>query len=141
MLLWALNPANPYGYYILLRWVCCGIFAYLAFKALDQGYQGWVWVLGITAAVYNPIFRVHLTREIWSVVNAVTIGIAVASVFAVKVKDEKRDPDPDPLLIPHQAATMDLQRSGDRDLRPWAVPLRRRTTRAFEETPAASGSQ
>ena len=53
MLLWALNPENPYGYYILLRWVCCGVFAYLAFKALDQGHQGWVWVLGITAAVYK----------------------------------------------------------------------------------------
>jgi hypothetical protein len=91
MLLWALNPENPYGYYILLRWVCCGVFAYLAFKALDQGHQGWVWVLGITAAVYNPIFRVHLTREIWSVVNVVTIGIAVASVFAIKFKDEKHD--------------------------------------------------
>jgi hypothetical protein len=87
MLLWALNPENPYGYYILLRWVCCGVFAYLVFKALDQGHQGWVLVLGITAAVYNPIFKVHLTREIWSVVNVVTIGIAVASVFAIKFKD------------------------------------------------------
>lgn len=91
MLLWALNPENPYGYYILLRWVCCGIFAYLAFRSFGQGRQGWVWVLGITAAVYNPIFRVHLTREIWSVVNVVTIGIAVASVFALRVRGEKTD--------------------------------------------------
>ena len=43
MLLWALNPANPYGYYILLRWACCGIFAYLAVKGYEQGYQGWAW--------------------------------------------------------------------------------------------------
>jgi len=91
MLLWALNPDNPYGYYILLRWVCCGVFAYLALKAFGQEQQGWVWVLGITAAVYNPIIRVHLTREIWSVVNVITIGIAVASVFAIKFKDEKHD--------------------------------------------------
>ena len=33
MLLWALNPANPYGYYILLRWVYCAAFAYLAIHA------------------------------------------------------------------------------------------------------------
>lgn len=91
MLLWALNPENPYGYYILLRWVCCGVFAYLAFKGYEQGQQGWVWVLGITAAVYNPIFRVHLTREIWSVVNVVTIGVSVASIFVLRSKDEKSD--------------------------------------------------
>lgn len=91
MLLWALNPDNPYGYYILLRWVCCGVFAYLAFKAFGQEQLGWVWVLGITAALYNPLIRVHLTREIWSVVNVITIGIAVASVFAIKLKDEKHD--------------------------------------------------
>lgn len=90
MLPWALNPANPYGYYVLLRWVCSGAFAYLAFQALAQEKQGWVWVLGITAAVYNPIFRVHLTREIWSLLNVVTIGIAVASVFVLKASDEKR---------------------------------------------------
>lgn len=91
MLLWALNPDNAYGYYILLRWVYCGTFAYLAFKAIEEGQQGWTWVLGITAAVYNPIFQVHLTRELWSVVNVITIGIAVASVFALKSRDEKSD--------------------------------------------------
>ena len=41
-LLWALNPHNPYGYYILLRWVCCGVFAYLAFQALNQD-ANWRW--------------------------------------------------------------------------------------------------
>ena len=92
MLLWALNPENPYGYYILLRWVCCGIFAYLAFRAVEHGHQSWVWVLGITAAVYNPILRVPLTRELWSVVNVVTIGIAVASVFALKRRGEGEKP-------------------------------------------------
>lgn len=93
MLLWALNPENPYGYYILLRWVCCGIFAYLAFRKSKHGDQGWVWVLGITAAVYNPILRVHLTREIWSVVNVVTIGIALASVFSLERTGESEKPD------------------------------------------------
>jgi hypothetical protein len=91
MLLWALDPDNPYGYYILLRWISCAVFAYLAFQALSQKKQGWVWVLGITAVVYNPIIRVHLNRETWSIINVISIGIAVASIFAVKVKDEKND--------------------------------------------------
>ena len=86
MMLWALNPGNPYGYYILLRWVCCAVFGYLALQASAYKQQDWVWVLGVTAAVYNPIIPVHLTREIWSVLNLITIGIAVASIFAVKPK-------------------------------------------------------
>lgn len=89
MLLCALNPQNPYSYYLLLRWVCCGVFSYLAFKALDRKEREWLWLLGITAAVYNPILPVHLTRGIWSVVNIATIGIAVLSVFGIGLKREK----------------------------------------------------
>ena len=84
MLLWALNPLNPYGYYILLRWVCCAVFVYLAIQAWNIEKQGWVWILGVTAAIYNPILRIHSTREMWSIVNLITIGLAVASIFVLK---------------------------------------------------------
>jgi hypothetical protein len=91
MLLWALNPENPYGYYVLLRWVCVGVFGFLTFHALANEMKGWGWVLGITALLYNPIFRVHLTREIWSVVNLVTSGIAVVSILRLPSRhDSKR---------------------------------------------------
>jgi hypothetical protein len=89
MLLWALNPANPYGYYVLLRWVCCGAFVFLATRAVAFGVQSWAWTFGIMAGIYNPIIRVHLNREIWSVVNVVTIIVAVASIFALKPGNER----------------------------------------------------
>ena len=82
MLLWALNPSNPYAYYKLLRWVCCGIFAYLAFQSFDRKKQGWVWLLGITALLYNPIFPVHLNRAIWSDVNIVTVIILITFIVS-----------------------------------------------------------
>lgn len=84
MLLWALNPENPYGYYILLRWVCCAAFTYLALKAHAQGKDGWVWVLGVMAVIYNPIIRIHLTREIWSVINIATLIPTVLSIYVVR---------------------------------------------------------
>jgi len=84
MLIIALNPSNPYGYYILLRWVCCGCFAYLMAKALDQGKINWAWILGITAFIYNPIIHIHLNRGIWSVINLFTIAVAIASIFSIK---------------------------------------------------------
>jgi hypothetical protein len=90
MLLWALNPENPYGYYILLRWICCAVFAFLTLQAFAQDKQGWAWTLGVTAVVYNPIIRIHLTREIWSVINVITIAIALASIFVLKSEKERK---------------------------------------------------
>ena len=84
MLLWALNPENPYAYYILLRVVCCAVFAYLAIQAASREKHGWVWIFGVTAVIYNPIIRIHLTREIWSVVNVVTIIVAGISVVVLR---------------------------------------------------------
>jgi Family of unknown function (DUF6804) len=87
MLVCALNPDNAHGYYVLLRWVCCVMFGYLALQAYAYKQQDWFWVLGLTAAVYNPLVPLHLTREIWSVVNLLTIGIALVSIFALQLRD------------------------------------------------------
>jgi len=92
MMLWALNPANPYGYYVLLRWVCSAAFAYTALHAHRSKQEGWTWILGVVAALYNPLVPVHLTREIWTVVNLITIGIAVRSIFVLKTADASQPP-------------------------------------------------
>ena len=95
MLLGALFPGNPYGYYVLLRWVCCGVFAFAAVHAASHNRQGWIWILGITAAIYNPILPAHLTRAMWPVVNIVAIAIALASIFALESEKESQ-PTPKP---------------------------------------------
>jgi len=91
MLIWALNPDNPYEYYTLLKWVCCCVFLYLARKAFKQKQEGWIWILIILALFYNPIFPVHLTREIWTIVNIVTIIIIQSSVFLLPGNKQKKD--------------------------------------------------
>lgn len=87
MLLWALNPDNPYAYYVLLRWVCCAVFAYVAIHAFRLQREGWVWLLGFMAAIYNPIIPVHLTREIWSIINLISVGVAVGSIVSLLPKE------------------------------------------------------
>lgn len=91
MLLWALNPENPYGYYIILRFVVCGVCAYLAFQAAEIEKIPWVWILGITAVIYNPIIRVHLNREIWSVVNMATIVMLVITFWVFQQQDSEEN--------------------------------------------------
>jgi hypothetical protein len=83
MLLWALYPGNSSGYYTLLHWVCCGTLIYLVYKAVKLKRQIWIWILVITALVYNPIFRLHL-GELWFTINLITAGIVVVSIFPLR---------------------------------------------------------
>ena len=87
MLIIALNPSNPYGYYILLRWICFGSFAYLAYRAHNQEKSNWAWVLGILSFVYNPIIRFYLTREFWTIINLITMALSIASIFVIRRKN------------------------------------------------------
>lgn len=82
MLLWALNPANPYGYYILLRFVCSVFFGYLALKAVGRKEEGWTWACAVAALFYNPFVPLHLDRQIWSAVNVATLALLAVSAYA-----------------------------------------------------------
>ena len=88
LLLWALVPSNPYGYYSVMRWILCATFIYLAVRSHEQQRHTWVWVWGVSAGIYNPIFPVHATREFWSLVNIVTIGVVAFGVFATRRREE-----------------------------------------------------
>ena len=37
----------------------------------------------MNALVYNPIFHVHLNRELLAIINILTIGISVYTVFGI----------------------------------------------------------
>lgn len=79
LLLWALWPQDPYGYCILVCWICCSAFAYIATSYLHSGGTLYAWVFCTAEGIYNPVFRVHLNRRIWSVHNVVTIILLVVS--------------------------------------------------------------
>jgi hypothetical protein len=83
MLVWAAVDRHPYSFYMLLRWICCPIFAYSAFVAYETSRTLWIWIFGVLALVYNPIFRTHLDRNTWIGVNWFTVGATVvaAAVF------------------------------------------------------------
>jgi hypothetical protein len=79
---------HPYSYYTLLRWICCPIFAYSALAAHEKNRVLWVWVFGVLAGLYNPIFRVHLDRSTWVGVNWATVA-AIVIAAALFWKDKK----------------------------------------------------
>ena len=85
LLILALLPW-PYGYYKLLRLIVCLVSVWLAYGQwrLDNAISGWVVALGATAILYNPLFPIHLTREIWSVLNLITAGLFLGHLLALK---------------------------------------------------------
>lgn len=78
LLLIAMVPALPYGYYNIMRWVVCACCAWLAVAANRKLLVGWALVWAAVAAIYNPIIPVRASREIWTIANLATIGVVLA---------------------------------------------------------------
>lgn len=77
----ALIPTLPYGYYTVMRWVVSALCLWLALSAHRASQEAWTWAWVIIAGVYNPVFPVHADRQVWSIVNVVTIIVAVCFAF------------------------------------------------------------
>ncbi|RXZ44258.1 DUF6804 family protein [Crenobacter cavernae] len=74
----------PYGYYMLLRLVVCGVFAFAAFVAFDRKSKVLPWVYGFMALVFNPFVKIHFPKEMWAVVDVAAGVLLVATAKAVK---------------------------------------------------------
>jgi len=59
----------PYGYYMLLRFVACGVFAWAACITYEKNEEVLPWVFGILALVFNPLIKIHFPKELWAVVD------------------------------------------------------------------------
>jgi hypothetical protein len=68
----------PYGYYTFLRIVVTIASVWLATIIYNGRWSAWVVTLGLTAIIYNPLVKIHLSRETHSVVNIATIIVLLA---------------------------------------------------------------
>lgn len=79
MLVLALDR-NPYSYYILLRWVVCGVSMYGVYMALKLDKLSWFWCFGSIGLLFNPLIPFYLSRSVWTFVD-----VAVAILFLVSI--------------------------------------------------------
>jgi hypothetical protein len=84
VLLWALYPDNPYGYYVFLRWMVGIVLVYVAYNAFIRSRDLFAWLFVAGAVAYNPVIPVELTRDIWNVINVATIILLSASVRVLR---------------------------------------------------------
>lgn len=80
---------HPYGYYQLLRWVIMAIAIYSAYKAHELGNNGWTWVFGMIAVLFNPIIPFYIERNTWQLIDLITAVIFFASFFQKKSNENK----------------------------------------------------
>ena len=90
MLMGALFLMHSSTYFGLLKLVCCPAFAYLAYHAWKLKKTGWVWILGITAVIFNPIIRVYSIWEMSLLVVLASIGIAFACLFVLNSNNPEK---------------------------------------------------
>jgi hypothetical protein len=59
----------PYGYYMLLRFVACGIFVWAAYISFERNENVLSWIFILLAIVFNPIIKIHFPKEMWAVID------------------------------------------------------------------------
>lgn len=80
LLLCTVSRKWPYGFYTILRVVASGSAVYLAAGSNKLDKKPWVWLMGATAIVFNPIVPVRLDRSMW-----IYLDLAAALLFAASL--------------------------------------------------------
>ncbi len=85
LLLLALLPW-PYGYYTFLRLAVFSLAAWFAYEQwkLDDAVSKWVVALGVLALLYNPLLPIHLSREIWGVLNIASAAVLLGHFSSLR---------------------------------------------------------
>ena len=60
---------SPYGYYMLLRFIACGTFAWAAYVSFKRNENILPWVFIVLTITFNPIIKIHLPKEIWAAID------------------------------------------------------------------------
>jgi hypothetical protein len=81
----------PYGYYQLLRFVVCGVSVYVAYTAHTWHKMWAVWLFGPIALLFNPLVPIHLSREIWQLIDVICAIIFLMFGFIVKEMENKNE--------------------------------------------------
>ena len=89
-LLWAALATHPYGYYMFLRVWTCAACVHLAIKSRRLGIKYLVGICCGVAVLYNPLIRVHLTRELWIVVNLATVAFFIFAAGTLTLRAAAR---------------------------------------------------
>jgi hypothetical protein len=88
-LLLALIDGWQYGFFTILRFVVFFSTAFVAYLAYQAEKEGWTWIMGAIAVLFNPFIPIYLTREVWVLIDSVVGIFLLASTVLLKLKDDE----------------------------------------------------
>ena len=68
----------PYGYYSLLRIVATIVFVWAASVSYSRKYAVLPWAFALLAILFNPIIKIYLPKEVWSIIDVACAVFLVA---------------------------------------------------------------
>jgi hypothetical protein len=83
----------PYGYYQLLRFIVCGISIFVAFMSYRWQKLWATWLFGFIAVLFNPLFPIHLPRQIWHTIDVTCafLFIAISSILKKPTENKAKE--------------------------------------------------
>ena len=89
LLFGALLEGWPYGYFTLLRFVVCITSGYIGYTAYRLNKEFWMYSFGLLTILFNPIVPIHLSRDMWVVIDFLVGLFMIASIFKLKIKSNE----------------------------------------------------
>ena len=83
----------PYGYYRLMRFAVCAAGVCVAVMAYNWQKIWATWLFGIIAVLFNPLIRIHLTREIWQPIDLICALLFVYVAFVLREPTKSQPTD------------------------------------------------
>ena len=72
----------PYGFYEFVRFAAMAAFAYLVYKEYDnKGSKDKMILFIVLAVLFQPFFKLSLSRVIWNIVDVVVAGLLLVLLF------------------------------------------------------------
>ena len=85
----ALLDGWPYDFFVILRFVVFSCTIYVAWLSYHMNREVCIWIFGFIALIFNPFLPVHLSRDIWVVIDFTTGLFLFSSVFWLKFKNQE----------------------------------------------------
>jgi hypothetical protein len=84
ILMLAIIPSWEYSYYILLRWAIFISSIIVAIGFYNSKITGWALVFGAIAFLFNPIFPVYLSRQMWTPIDFISAVLFFIAAYSKK---------------------------------------------------------
>lgn len=79
----------PYGFYQMLRLATTALAIWAVFELFETAKSYWLWLLGLIAVIYNPIYVIHMEREAHQVHNVATAIVLLTLAWRSRGSSER----------------------------------------------------